>query len=157
VKSSRLDPKGVFRMRSCRVFLVILVTVPSALAAQPGYYRQPALHGDTVVFVAEGDLWYVPLSGGRAARLTTHPAAEGRPAISPDGKLVAFTARYEGPTEVYVMPLTGGRPRRLTFDAAKISYVGWAPTAKCWWAPMSMPGCRLSNSLRSIAPPATAL
>jgi tricorn protease len=117
-------------MRTCRVLFLLLIAVPSAAAAQPGYYRQPALHGDTVVFVAEGDLWSVPLTGGSATRLTTHPAAEGHPAISPDGKLLAFTARYEGPTEVYVMPLAGGRPRRLTFDAATISHVGWTPDGK---------------------------
>ncbi len=117
-------------MRSTRALLLLLVAVPSAAAAQPGYFRQPAIHGDTVVFVAEGDLWSVPLSGGRATRLTTHPAAEGRPAISADGKFLAFTARYEGPAEVYVMPLAGGRPRRITFDAARISHVGWTPDGK---------------------------
>jgi tricorn protease len=117
-------------MRALLVPLVIVATLAPASAAGPGYFRQPALHGDTVVFVAEGDLWTVPLAGGRAARLTTHPAAEGNPAISPDGKSVAFTARYEGPTEVYVMPLAGGRPQRLTFDGARISHVGWTPDGK---------------------------
>ena len=116
-------------MRTIRAVLLLLAAVPSA-AAQPGYFRQPAIHGDTVVFVAEGDLWSVPLAGGRATRLTTHPAAEGRPAISPDGKFLAFTARYGGPTEVYVMPLAGGRPRRLTFDAARISHIGWTPDGR---------------------------
>jgi tricorn protease len=111
-------------------FLGALAAVLPATAVEPGYFRQPAIHGDTVVFVAEGDLWSVPVAGGRAVRITTHPAAEGNPAISPDGKSLAFTARFEGPTEVYVMPLAGGRPRRLTFDAAKISHVGWTPDGK---------------------------
>ncbi|MCG6964096.1 MAG: hypothetical protein LJE95_12600, partial [Acidobacteria bacterium] len=35
-----------------------------------GYYRQPAIHQDTVVFVAEGDLWRVDATGGEAVRLT---------------------------------------------------------------------------------------
>jgi tricorn protease len=89
--------------------------VPEA-AAQVGYYRQPAIHGDTVVFVAEGDLWRVSAAGGAAQRLTTNLAEESLPRISADGKLVAFTARYEGPAEVYVMPITGGLPTRLTHE-----------------------------------------
>jgi tricorn protease len=117
-------------MPTIRAVLLLLVVASSATAAQPGYYRQPTVHGDTVVFVAEGDLWSVPLAGGRATRLTTHPAAEGRPAISPDGKSLAFTAHYEGPADVYVMPSAGGRPRRLTFDAARISHVGWTPDGR---------------------------
>ncbi len=96
----------------------------------PGYFRQPAIHGNTIVFVAEGDLWSVPITGGHASRLTTHPAGEGNPAISPDGRFIAFTAQFEGPTEVYVMPRGGGKPRRLTFDAANISSVGWTPDGK---------------------------
>jgi tricorn protease len=81
-----------------------------------GYYRTPVLYQETLVFVAEGDLWTVPLSGGLARRLTTHPAEETHPVISPDGRTLAFTARYEGPAEVYTMPLAGGLPERRTYD-----------------------------------------
>jgi tricorn protease len=87
----------------------------SALGTQ-GYYRQPAISAEHIVFVAEGDLWRVDINGGNAQRLTTNLAEETFPRISPDGKLVAFTARYEGPAEVYVMPVSGGLPARLTYD-----------------------------------------
>lgn len=113
-----------------RALVLLLSICAVSNATEPGYYRQPTIHGDTVVFVAEGDLWSVSLSGGRADRITAHPALENAPAISPDGKLLAFVGRYEGPAEVYVMPLEGGRPRRLTFDAAQISHVGWTPDGK---------------------------
>lgn len=90
-----------------------------------GYYRQPALGDNIIIFSAEGDLWKVPATGGNATRLTSHPSAEGSPAISPDGKLVAFTGQYEGPQEIYVMPTTGGLPKRLTWDAASTAVAGW--------------------------------
>jgi tricorn protease len=32
--------------------------------------------------------------------LTTHPAEESRPSFSPDGRILAYSASYEGPTEV---------------------------------------------------------
>jgi tricorn protease len=114
-------------MRLFRAVFCLIISASATYGAEPGYYRQPAIHGNTIVFVAEGDLWTVPVKGGRASRLTSHPAAEGRPAISPDGTTLAFTAKYEGPDDVYIMPLSGGRPRRLTFDGAKISHVGWTP------------------------------
>ena len=92
-----------------------------------GYYRMPAIHGTTIVFVAEGDLWRVSTAGGTASRLTSHPGEERDPSISPDGKLVAFTAAYEGPREVYTMPLDGGLPVRRTWDAARVGTTGWTP------------------------------
>src|SRR5580658_8666276 len=91
-------------MRWLLVLPFIAAFTSPSLSAELGYYRQPAIHANTIVFVAEGDLWSVPLTGGHAKRLTTHPGAEGRPAISPDGTTLAFTARYEGVEEVYVMP-----------------------------------------------------
>jgi len=81
--------------------VVSLIGVSSAFAEPAiGYYRFPSIHGDTVVFAAEGDLWSVSTEGGVARRLTTHPGEEIDPAISPDGRTLAFTARYEGPAEL---------------------------------------------------------
>jgi len=108
--------------------------LPRAAAAQQatlGYYRFPALAGDTVVFTAEGDLWRAPIAGGRAQRLTSHPAEESRAAISPDGKTVAFSASYEGPTEVYTLSLdSAGPPVRQTWEGANALVVGWTPQAE---------------------------
>ena len=112
----------------------------SALAAESpaagtlGYYRFPSLRNGTVVFTAEGDLWRVPLAGGPAQRLTSHLGEETRAAISPDGRTVAFSATYDGPTEVYVMPLDGGSPRRLTWDGLRDLVVGWTPKGEVLFA-----------------------
>lgn len=95
-----------------------------------GYYRYPALHGDTVVFTSEGDLWRVGVEGGMAVRLTTHPGEESMAAFSPDGATIAFSATYEGPREIYTMPASGGLPVRRTYDGAKADVVGWTPDGK---------------------------
>jgi tricorn protease len=93
-----------------------------------GYYRFPALAGDSIVFTAEGDLWRVPLTGGTAQRLTSHPAEESHAAVSPDGKTVAFSASYEGPTEVYTLSLDApAPPQRQTWEGANAIVVGWTP------------------------------
>lgn len=113
-------------MRRNALVLSLLCLTLAADAPQ-GYYRQPALHGDTLVFVAEGDLWTVPASGGTARRLTSHPGAETHPFLSPDGRTVAFNAAYEGPSEVYTMPLEGGLPTRRTFEGGGVTAAGWTP------------------------------
>jgi tricorn protease len=95
--------------------------------APQGYYRYPAIHGDTIAFVAEGDVWTVGVNGGVARRLTSHPGEETNPRISPDGRLIAFAAAYEGPTEVYTMPLEGGSPTRRTYAAEPSIPVAWTP------------------------------
>jgi len=96
---------------------------------RPGYYRFPAIHGDTVVFTAEGDLWAVSTDGGVAHRLTSDPGMENYAAISPDGKTVAFSAEYEGPRDAYVMPVEGGIPKRLTWDGDAV-VEGWTPDGR---------------------------
>ena len=116
------------------VSICLLGTVAANAQGVAGYYRQPAVSSDSVVFVAEGDLWRTGLSGGAALRLTSNLAAESNPAISPDGRRVAFTARYEGPAEVYVMPISGGAPTRLTFDGDNSQVQGWTPDGKIIYA-----------------------
>ena len=57
-----------------------------------------------------------------------HPAEESRAAISPDGKTIAFSAAYEGPTEVYTVPIDGGVPVRQTFEGGNALVAGWTPS-----------------------------
>ena len=33
-----------------------------------GYYHYPAIHGDTIIFTSEGDLWSVSVQGGSGAQ-----------------------------------------------------------------------------------------
>jgi len=103
----------------------LLFTIYSFAESRLGYYRYPALRGDTLIFSAEGDLWTVDIRGGAARRLTTHPGEETHPAVSPDGKMLAFTATYEGPSEVYTMSLDGGMPTRWTYEADSSTVIGF--------------------------------
>ncbi len=123
-------------MISTRIALVaVLVGAVSVQAEAPlGYYRTPAVRGAVLVFAAEGDLWRVAAAGGLAQRLTTAAGDETLPAVSPDGKWLAFTANYEGPSEVYLMPLEGGAPKRLTYEGQVASVAGWTPDGKILYA-----------------------
>ncbi|HWG19443.1 MAG TPA: S41 family peptidase [Terracidiphilus sp.] len=127
------------RLPFLAVALCFASAMPALLFAAPddkgaetthrGYYRSPAVHGDTVVFTSEGDLWTVSVKGGTAQRLTTAPGTETMATISPDGKTVAFLANYEGPSEVYTMPVTGGLPQRRTWEG-DAQPAGWAPDGR---------------------------
>ena len=81
----------------------------------PSYLRHPHLNGDTLVLVAEDDLWTAPVDGGRAYRLTADGVPVARPRISPDGALVAWTSTRERAPEVFVTEVEGGAARRLTW------------------------------------------
>src|SRR5688572_26374831 len=98
-------------------FAAISAVASGVNAAEVGYYSQPALHGDRLVFVSEGDLWTatVPPDGTSASaatsaaiiahRLTSSDGVEGRPVFSVDGRFIAFSAQYDGNTDVYTMPI----------------------------------------------------
>ena len=95
-------------MKSMLTGLLLFLLLGSTAHAENAYYRYPAVHGDTLVFTAEGDLWRVALAGGSAQRLTTHAGLESEAAISADGRRIAFVAGYDASPEVYVMPFVGG-------------------------------------------------
>ncbi|HEY1176436.1 MAG TPA: hypothetical protein VGF17_09785, partial [Phytomonospora sp.] len=71
------------------------------------YVRFPTVSGDTIVFVAQDDLWSVPAAGGRATRLTSGAAA-ALPVFSPDGAHVAYTSAAHGTSEIHVLELATG-------------------------------------------------
>jgi tricorn protease len=129
------DSKPVSGLRLATSLATAISLAAPSFAAEASYFRMPAVWNDTLVFVAEGDLWRASLGGGLAQRLTTHHDNESFPAVSSDGQWLAFTARYEGSSEVYVMPLFGGAPRRLTYDGGASARVqGWTPDGKVLYA-----------------------
>ncbi len=100
-----------------------------------GYFRFPTIHDETVVFVCEDDLWTVPAGGGVARRLTSNLGEATRPALSPDGSLLAFVGREDGQPEIYLMPAQGGAARRLTYQGASLCVTaGWTGEGKILYA-----------------------
>jgi TolB protein len=68
--------------------------------------------GSALVFASDAagsyDLATVPSAGGNRVRLTTQPLDEFAPAVSPDGRLVAFVGNQAGPTALWVTSRFGG-------------------------------------------------
>jgi tricorn protease len=76
---------------------------------------QPAISASHIAFIYAEDLWVANTDGTQPRRLTVDEGIESNPVFSPDGTLIAFSAQYEGNTNVYVIPVEGGMPRQLTW------------------------------------------
>ena len=91
---------------------------------------QPALSAQHLAFVYADNLWVADLDGKNVRRLTSDLDAVSNPVFSPDGSVIAFSAQYEGNTDVYLVPTAGGRPRRLTWHPAADIVRGFTPDGK---------------------------
>lgn len=89
----------------------------------------PALSpdGKTLVFEYRRDLWKASSAGGRATRLTRHPAFDTRPIYSPEGKELAFQSNREDSWQTYIMPSAGGAPRQVTYHSEGSTPLDWFP------------------------------
>ncbi|UCC41344.1 MAG: PD40 domain-containing protein [Candidatus Aminicenantes bacterium] len=88
---------------------------------------QPAISKTHVAFAYAGDLWVAGIDGTGVRRLTSAQGNESGPAFSPDGKLIAFSANYDGNTDVYIVPVEGGVPKRLTWHPIADIVRGFTP------------------------------
>ncbi len=77
--------------------------------------RNPAIGEKNIAFVYAEDLWIAEKDGSNPKRLTIDEGIESNPVFSPDGSTIAFSAQYDGNTDVYVIPSRGGVPKRLTW------------------------------------------
>jgi len=93
--------------------------------------------GDWVVYesleLGKPTLWKIPAGGGQPVQLTEKLSRF--PAISPNGRLVAFYYWDEGgdsPKQIAIMPMAGGRPWKV-FDlppSAVSTRVRWTPDGR---------------------------
>ncbi|NAS31832.1 protease [Flavobacteriaceae bacterium R38] len=110
--------------------IAVLVTTASITAQGTQLLRQPTISDTDVVFVYANDLWKASINGGDAIRLTSHEGYESNPHFSNDGKWIAFSAEYDGNTDVYLISADGGEPQRLTYHPSPDIVQGWTPDNK---------------------------
>jgi dipeptidyl aminopeptidase/acylaminoacyl peptidase len=87
-------------------------------------------------------------TGGRAFQLSDwyRLTRVSAPAMSPDGKLVAFTvttvkeAENKRHTEIWVVPTSGGEPMRYTSPGTESSDARWSPDGKYLFFRSNRPG-----------------
>jgi dipeptidyl aminopeptidase/acylaminoacyl peptidase len=78
------------------------------------------------------DLWLWSTDGKVARTLTTNPASDSSPVISPDGQSLVFVSQRNGDTaaQLYLLPLAGGEPTRLTNVPTGVAQPKWFPDSK---------------------------
>src|SRR5262245_46238681 len=90
----------------------------------------PAVSGKHVAFIYADDLWVADADGRNVRRLTSDIGVESHPVFSPDSKTIAFSAQYDGNTDVYTIPVEGGAPTRLTWHPDADVVRGFTPDGK---------------------------
>ena len=70
--------------------------------------------GGTLVFDLLGDLYTLPVTGGRATRLTSGQPFDAQPRFSPDGRHVAFVTDRDGSDNVWILDRASGDARQVT-------------------------------------------
>ena len=76
------------------------------------------------------EVFRVPVGGGSATRLTTHPADDFAPDLSPNGQAVTYHSWRSGSRDIYVQPLDGGPTVRITATPGQESYPIWSPDGR---------------------------
>ena len=89
----------------------------------------PALAALAAVAIVAYGMWPPrdPLPERAARQLTSAKGVQGQPAISPDGRLVAFTSDEGGHEGIRIVGVAGGPARRLTTSETHARHAAWFP------------------------------
>ena len=86
--------------------------------------------GQTLVFDLLGDLYTLPITGGKATRITSGQGFDAMPVFSPDGKRIAFVSDRSGASNLWVANADGTHLRALSrTEGFGFDYVSptWSP------------------------------
>jgi Tol biopolymer transport system component len=87
--------------------------------------------GRTIAFDMLGDIYTMPIAGGRATRLTSGQAFDGQPRFSPDGKTIVFVSDRSGSDNLWTVNVDGSNVRQLTRDTERgFLSPTWTPDGK---------------------------
>ncbi|MBP1634895.1 MAG: peptidase prolyl oligopeptidase active site domain protein [Acidobacteria bacterium] len=82
----------------------------------------------------DGDIWMVPVQGGKPVAIARSEKSDDTPRWSPDGRTLAFVSTRDGSSQVWLVAMgpagPAGEPRKLTALATEASGVAWSPDGK---------------------------
>jgi imidazolonepropionase-like amidohydrolase/Tol biopolymer transport system component len=137
--------------------LALALTVPAALAAdeakkdEPAKWDVSAPHGKTkkvsfetdegtwmdvdvspdgrtIAFDLLGDLYLLPIEGGKAKRITSGPAFDVQPRFSPDGRELAFTSDRGGGNNLWRIGVDGRNAVQVSKESFRLmNNPSWTP------------------------------
>ena len=81
-----------------------------------------------IAFDAMGDIYIMPIAGGKAEAITQGMAYEVHPRFSPDGKSLVYISDKSGAQNVWVMDLETKKERQITKDKNQVYFsADWSP------------------------------
>lgn len=84
--------------------------------------------GKTIVFDLLGDIYSIPIGGGKAVLLSGGKSFEVQPRFSPDGKTISFTSDRDGGDNIWLMNADGGNRHALTHENFRLlNNATWTP------------------------------
>ncbi|MAU16160.1 MAG: amidohydrolase [Muricauda sp.] len=84
--------------------------------------------GQTIIFDMLGDLYTIPIQGGKATRLTGGLAYDVHPRYSPDGKSILFISDKSGSDNIWTMELATKETKQITKDNNQNYFsADWSP------------------------------
>lgn len=84
--------------------------------------------GQTVVFDMLGDIYSLPIAGGKANLVAGGPAFDLQPRFSPDGSRIAFTSDRAGGDNLWTMNVDGSDPQQVTKESFRLlNGPAWTP------------------------------
>jgi imidazolonepropionase-like amidohydrolase/Tol biopolymer transport system component len=103
--------------------------------------------GKTIVFDLLGDIYQMPISGGKATVLQSGPAWQVQPRFSPDGKTILFTSDEGGGDNIWFMDSDGSNPRQITKeDFRLLNNASWMPDGQYFVARKHFTGTRSAGA-----------
>ncbi len=84
--------------------------------------------GKEILFDLLGDIYSIPIAGGKAKPLAQGMAWDMQPRFSPDGKQIAFTSDRGGGDNIWVMNRDGSKPKQITKETFRLlNSPTWSP------------------------------
>lgn len=97
--------------------------------------------GQSLVFDLLGDIYRLPIAGGKATPVLTGVAFESQPLHSPDGRWITFVSDRGGNENIWIAKANGGGLKQLSFldDNSEFTSPAWSADGRYVYASIIRP------------------